>query len=120
VCEDSGVLTVQEGFCDEMLAADGSPRPHTRTLMEALSALGPDQLAALGAAADAGAQPGRVVGPAATATADLALARIAHELCWIGRQLARAEHTARMLDGAGAELSASVRMQRTDPAPARA
>jgi uncharacterized alpha-E superfamily protein len=27
------------------------------------------------------------------------LARIAHELYWIGRQLARAEHTARMLDG---------------------
>ena len=28
------------------------------------------------------------------------LARIAHELYWIGRSLARAEHTARMLDGA--------------------
>ncbi|MDP9133672.1 MAG: alpha-E domain-containing protein, partial [Actinomycetota bacterium] len=27
------------------------------------------------------------------------LARIAHELYWIGRSLARAEHTARMLDG---------------------
>ena len=27
------------------------------------------------------------------------LARIAHELYWIGRQLSRAEHTARMLDG---------------------
>src|SRR3954452_21205775 len=27
------------------------------------------------------------------------LARIAHELYWIGRRLARAEHTARMLDG---------------------
>ena len=27
------------------------------------------------------------------------LARIAHELYWIGRGLARAEHTARMLDG---------------------
>jgi len=27
------------------------------------------------------------------------LARIAHELYWIGRQLARAEHTSRMLDG---------------------
>jgi uncharacterized alpha-E superfamily protein len=28
------------------------------------------------------------------------LARIAQELCWLGRDLARAEHTARMLDGA--------------------
>ena len=27
------------------------------------------------------------------------LARIAHELYWIGRYVARAEHTARMLDG---------------------
>ena len=27
------------------------------------------------------------------------LARIAHELYWLGRNLARAEHTARMLDG---------------------
>src|SRR5919202_950170 len=27
------------------------------------------------------------------------LARIAHELYWIGRSLTRAEHTARMLDG---------------------
>jgi len=27
------------------------------------------------------------------------LARIAHELFWLGRNLARAEHTARMLDG---------------------
>jgi uncharacterized alpha-E superfamily protein len=27
------------------------------------------------------------------------LARIAHELFWLGRYVARAEHTARMLDG---------------------
>ena len=27
------------------------------------------------------------------------LARIAHELFWLGRNLVRAEHTARMLDG---------------------
>src|SRR3712207_3286064 len=41
-----------------------------------------------------------VVGPAATAAADrLMLARIAHELYWIGRRVSRAEHTARMLDG---------------------
>ena len=42
-------------------------------------------------------------GPAAAATAAagaLMLARIAHELFWLGRDLARAEHTARMLDGA--------------------
>jgi uncharacterized alpha-E superfamily protein len=27
------------------------------------------------------------------------LARIAHELYWVGRSLSRAEHTARLLDG---------------------
>ena len=27
------------------------------------------------------------------------LSRIAHDLYWLGRQLVRAEHTARMLDG---------------------
>ena len=43
-------------------------------------------------------------GPAAAATgrrrATLMLARIAQELFWLGRDLTRAEHTARMLDGA--------------------
>ena len=38
--------------------------------------------------------------PAATAAAGLMLARIAQELFWLGRDLTRAEHTARMLDGA--------------------
>ena len=41
----------------------------------------------------------RPVGRPATATAAVVLARIAHELFWLGRNLARAEHTARMLDG---------------------
>jgi uncharacterized alpha-E superfamily protein len=41
------------------------------------------------------------------------LARIAHELYWIGRQLARAEHTARMLDGV---FHADVQAQPDDPA----
>jgi uncharacterized alpha-E superfamily protein len=40
------------------------------------------------------------------------LARIAHELYWIGRQLARAEHTARMLDGV---FHADVQAQPQDP-----
>jgi uncharacterized alpha-E superfamily protein len=40
------------------------------------------------------------------------LARIAHELYWIGRQLARAEHTARMLDGV---FHADVQGRRDDP-----
>ena len=33
------------------------------------------------------------------ASGALMLARIAHEVYWLGRYLARAEHTARMLDG---------------------
>jgi uncharacterized alpha-E superfamily protein len=41
------------------------------------------------------------------------LARIAHELYWIGRQLARAEHTARMLDGV---FHADVQARPDDPA----
>ena len=68
---------------------------------------------ALGAAAHAGAQPGRVVGPATAAAAAAMLARIAHELYWIGRQLARAEHTARMLDGI---FHADVQARPDDPA----
>ena len=41
-------------------------------------------------------------GPASnssSSSSSLMLARIAHELFWLGRNLARAEHTARMLDG---------------------
>jgi uncharacterized alpha-E superfamily protein len=41
------------------------------------------------------------------------LSRIAHELYWIGRQLARAEHTARMLDGV---FHADVQARPDDPA----
>jgi len=41
------------------------------------------------------------------------LARIAHELYWIGRQLSRAEHTTRMLD---AVFHADVQGRRRDPA----
>ncbi len=38
-------------------------------------------------------------GPATAAAAASVLARIAHELYWLGRNVARAEHTARMLEG---------------------
>jgi uncharacterized alpha-E superfamily protein len=41
------------------------------------------------------------------------LARIAHELFWLGRNLARAEHTARMLDGV---FQADIQGRRDDPA----
>jgi uncharacterized alpha-E superfamily protein len=41
------------------------------------------------------------------------LARIAHELFWLGRSLARAEHTARMLDGV---FQASLQGRPDDPA----
>ena len=41
------------------------------------------------------------------------LARIAHELFWLGRNLARAEHTARMLDGI---FQASLQGRPDDPA----
>jgi uncharacterized alpha-E superfamily protein len=41
------------------------------------------------------------------------LARIAHELFWLGRNLARAEHTARMLDGV---FQASLQGRPADPA----
>ncbi len=71
-----------------------------------------ERLVAAGAARPA---PGRrLVGPAAAATAaaGLMLARIAHELYWIGRQLSRAEHTARMLDGV---FHADVQGRRDDP-----
>ena len=69
---------------------------------------------ALVAAADARPQPAASGRPAAAATAAaVVLARIAHELYWIGRQLARAEHTARMLDGV---FHADVQAQPDDPA----
>ena len=45
--------------------------------------------------------------------AALMLARIAHELFWLGRNLARAEHTARMLDGV---FQAELQGQPDDPA----
>ena len=56
----------------------------------------------------------RTVGRPATATAAaVVLARIAHELFWLGRNLARAEHTARMLDGV---FQASLQGRPDDPA----
>ena len=36
------MLTVREGFYDEMLDEGGAPRAHARTLVDALAALGPD------------------------------------------------------------------------------
>jgi uncharacterized alpha-E superfamily protein len=44
------------------------------------------------------------------------LARIAHELFWVGRSLARAEHTARMLDGV---FQASLQGRADDPSGVR-
>src|ERR1044072_1699433 len=44
------------------------------------------------------------------------LARMAHELYWTGRQLARAEHTSRMLDGV---FHADLQGQPDDPAGVR-
>ena len=52
-CEDSGVLTVRDGFYDEMVDATGAPRAHARTLVDALGALGPEALAAAGRRRDA-------------------------------------------------------------------
>ena len=67
-----------------------------------------------GAAHDARPALRRSVGRPATATAAaVVLARIAHELFWLGRNLARAEHTARMLDGV---FQASLQGRPDDPA----
>ena len=52
VCEDARVLTVREGFFDELVDADGQPRPHARTLVEALERARPR-------GADAGRPPPR-------------------------------------------------------------
>ena len=52
-CEDSGVVTVRDGFYDEMLDEGAQPRAHARTLVEALEALGPEALAAAGRRRDA-------------------------------------------------------------------
>ncbi len=49
---------------------------------------------------NSGAPRGRRRGAADRAPVRLMLARIAQELFWLGRDLTRAEHTARMLDGA--------------------
>jgi len=45
------------------------------------------------------------------------LARIAHELYWVGRSLSRAEHTARLLDGV---FHADLQGPATDAGSARA
>jgi uncharacterized circularly permuted ATP-grasp superfamily protein len=50
---DSGVLTLREGFYDEMADEAGEPRPYAETLVEALDALGPEALAAAGRRRDA-------------------------------------------------------------------
>jgi uncharacterized circularly permuted ATP-grasp superfamily protein len=47
------VVEVREGFYDEMVDALGAPREHARTLVEALGALGSDELAAAGRRRDA-------------------------------------------------------------------
>ena len=47
------MLTVREGFYDEMLDADGTPRPHAQTLVHALEQLGPEALSAAGRRRDA-------------------------------------------------------------------
>jgi uncharacterized circularly permuted ATP-grasp superfamily protein len=48
-----GVLTVRDGFYDEMLDEGGEPRAHARTLVETLASLGPEALAAAGRRRDA-------------------------------------------------------------------
>src|SRR4029077_983674 len=52
-CEDGCVLTVREGFYDEMLDADGTPRPHAQTLVHALEQLRPEAPYAAGRRRDA-------------------------------------------------------------------
>src|SRR6202034_596919 len=42
---------------------------------------------------------GAAAAAAAAVGTGLMLARIAHELFWLGRNVSRAEHTARMIDG---------------------
>ncbi len=71
------------------------PRP-VRAADDAGSAAG--RLVRAGPATAAGRSPGSGPAPAARRRR-LMLARIAHDLYWLGRHLVRAEHTARMLDG---------------------
>ena len=47
------MLTVRDGFYDEMLDDDGAPRPHARTLVDALGTLGAEALVAAGRRRDA-------------------------------------------------------------------
>jgi uncharacterized circularly permuted ATP-grasp superfamily protein len=47
------VLRARDGFYDEMLDVDGTPRPHAQTLVEALTALGAAALATAGRRRDA-------------------------------------------------------------------
>ena len=54
--------------------------------------------------------------PSSNSNSSTMLARIAHELYWIGRQLARAEHTSRMLDGV---FHADLQGRPDDPAGVR-
>ena len=70
------------------------------------------------AAADARASRSAAPGPPSSNSSSNSpmLARIAHELYWIGRQLARAEHTSRMLDGV---FHADLQGRPDDPAGVR-
>jgi uncharacterized circularly permuted ATP-grasp superfamily protein len=183
MCEDCPVVAVREGFYDEMLEADGTPRAHAQTLVEALETLGPEALAQAGRRRDAIFMQQGITFDAAGPDADgpvrdrpfaldlvpriipagewtsikRGLAQRIRALnafiddVYHGREIvhdglvpwelivsrsgfARAAHGIRppggvychvsgcdlVRGGAGAELSASVRMQRTDGAPARA
>ena len=47
------MLTLREGFYDEMVDPSGAPRPRAATLVEGLAALGPEALVAAGRRRDA-------------------------------------------------------------------
>jgi uncharacterized circularly permuted ATP-grasp superfamily protein len=107
------VLTVREGFYDEVLEADGTPRSHAQTIVHALEQLGPEALAQAGRRRDAIFMQQGITFDAAGPDADV---KIGH-----GRNYADVPPIKGVFRGrAGAELSASVRMTRSDPSPARA
>ena len=84
--KDTWVL--DDGESPDVAPADGRRRASRRGCRTSATAAG---RAGPAAAADSEPQP---------AAGDTMLARIAQELFWLGRDLTRAEHTARMLDGA--------------------
>jgi transglutaminase superfamily protein len=148
MCEDSGVLTAREGFYDEMPDAGGAPRPLAQTLVAAFDALGPEALAAVvifmhalrvkpattrtqrvddfGVRVDPEARLHQHLDYFGTTVIEFGVSRPHDHLSIDVR--ARVKTTppddppeAGVFRGtAGAELSASVRMQRTDGTPARA